>query len=212
MTLQAVLFDMDGLLVDTEHLWQTANEQVMGRHGHPWSLADGSAMVGGPLSRTGAYMAERTGGDAEAHVAELIAEMALLLAAGTDHRPGAVELLDALLAAGVPCGLVSASPRLLMDAVLSDVGGEHFAVTVALEDAPRTKPHPDPYLHAAALLGVDPARCVVLEDSPTGIAAGEAAGCVVVAVPFAVPVEPGPGRHLVGSLTEVSVPMLQGLV
>ncbi len=212
MTLAAVFFDMDGLLVDTERLWQDAGSAVMAAYGQPWTEADSSSQVGGPLSRTSAYMAERTGDSAAVMETALVATMAELLASGTEHRPGAVDLLDELLDAAIPCGLVSASPRILVDSVLASVGGEHFAVTVALEDTSRTKPHPDPYLHAAVAVGVDPGRCVVLEDSPTGVAAGEAAGCLVIAVPFAVPIPVGPGRHVVDSLAELSVPLLQELL
>jgi HAD superfamily hydrolase (TIGR01509 family) len=212
VTLAAVFFDMDGLLVDTERLWHDAGTAVMSGYGLPWTEADSTSQVGGPLSRTSAYMAERTGATAAAMEVALVATMAELLASGTEHRPGAVELLDELLAEEVPCALVSASPRILVDAVLASVGGEHFEITVALEDAPRTKPHPDPYLRAAEALAASPTRCVVLEDSPTGVAAGEAAGCVVVAVPFAVPIPAAPGRHVVGSLADLSVARLRGLI
>jgi HAD superfamily hydrolase (TIGR01509 family) len=140
------------------------------------------------------------------------ATMLDLLAHGADHRPGAERLLDALVAAGVPCALVSASHRPLVDAVLASVGGDHFAVTIAGDEVERTKPFPDPYLLAADLLGADPRRCVVLEDSPTGVAAAEAAGCVVVAVPFMVPIEPAASRHVVGSLLELTPATLERLV
>ena len=131
---------------------------------------------------------------------------------GADHRPGAEALLDDLVAAGVPCALVSSSPRRLVDAVLASVGGDHFTTTIAGDEVPRTKPDPDPYLQAARQLGVEPSRCVVLEDSPVGVAAAEAAGCVVIAVPFVVPIEPGPRRHVVGSLTELDAVRLRDLV
>ncbi|HEY5184527.1 MAG TPA: HAD family phosphatase [Actinomycetes bacterium] len=212
--LQAVLFDMDGLLVDTEHTWFVAERTVMAELGADWDEADQAHTVGGPMERATRYMAEKAGSDLpwQAVAGRLIDAMADLLVHGADHRPGAQALLDDLVAAGVPCALVSSSPRRLVDAVLASVGGDHFTTTIAGDEVPRTKPNPDPYLQAARHLGVQPSRCVVLEDSPVGIAAAEAAGCVVVAVPFVVPIEPGPRRHVVGSLTELDAVRLRTLV
>ena len=213
--LQAVLFDMDGLLVDTEHCWGVAEREVMAWLGHPaWSDEDTAALVGGPLSRVARIMVERSGSDRPPDLVEqrLVDTMARLLESGAEHRPGAPELLDDLAAHGVPCALVSSSPRSLVDAVLHDVGGEHFRTTIAGDEVPRTKPYPDPYLVACARLGVQPARTVVLEDSPVGVAAAEAAGCLVVAVPFVVPIEPAPRRHVVKSLLDLDTETLVGLV
>jgi HAD superfamily hydrolase (TIGR01509 family) len=213
--LQAVLFDMDGLLVDTEHAWGTAEERVVAWLGGPaWTEQDKAAMVGGPLSRVAEVMVTRAGSDHPPDVVEqrLVAEMADLLAHGADHRPGAEILLDDLVAHEVPVALVSSSPRVLVDAVLSSVGRSHFTITLAGDEVPRTKPFPDPYLVACRRLGVDPAGTVVLEDSPVGVAAAEAAGCVVVAVPFAVPIPPGPGRFVVASLADLDTASLAGLV
>ena len=133
-----------------------------------------------------------------------------MLARGLPLQPGAARLLAALDAAGVPCALVTASSRAIMDAVLK-VTGLSFGVTVCGEDVRRGKPDPEPYLLAAALLGVPPAGCVVLEDSPTGIAAARAAGCPVIAVP-SVPVPPGPGLITVKSLDEVGFDLLERAV
>jgi HAD superfamily hydrolase (TIGR01509 family) len=215
VALQAVLFDMDGLLVDTENAWGVAEREVMAWLGHPaWTAQDAAAMVGGPLAHVAEIMVERSGSDLAPCVVEqrLVDTMARLLAGGAQHRPGAPELLDDLAAHGVPCALVSSSPRSLVDAVLHDVGGEHFRATIAGDEVPRTKPFPDPYLLACERLGVEPARAVVLEDSPVGVTAAEAAGCVVVAVPFAVPIEPAPRRHVVSSLHELDTGTLIALV
>jgi HAD superfamily hydrolase (TIGR01509 family) len=212
--LGAVLFDMDGLLVDTEHAWGEAEFRVMEWLGHPyWDDDDRASMVGGPLDRVARAMIDRAGSDKswEEVEARLVGEMADLLAHGADHRPGAERLLDDLRDHAVPCALVSSSPRLLVDAVLESVGGAHFAFTLAGDEVPRTKPFPDPYLRACEQLGVDPADVIVLEDSPVGVAAAEAAGCVVVAVPFAVPIEPGPRRHVVASLAELDTDRLRDL-
>jgi HAD superfamily hydrolase (TIGR01509 family) len=213
--LQAVLFDMDGLLVDTEHAWQSAEREVMAWLGHPvWTADDAAAMVGGPLHRVAEVMVTRSGSSRPVEEVgdELVRTVTRLLSSGTVHRPGAPELLDDLAAHGVPCALVSSSPRSLVNAVLSDVGGAHFATTIAGDEVPRTKPYPDPYLLACERLGVQPPRTVVLEDSPVGVAAAEAAGCVVVAVPFAVPIDAGPGRHVVPSLTTLTTARLRELL
>ena len=213
--LAAVLFDMDGLLVDTEHAWAQAEVAVMAWLGHPhWSQAESSQMLGGPLTRVAAYMKQVAGSDHSAQriEAELVATMADLLAHGADHRPGAQALLDDLTVNSVPCALVSSSPRSLVDAVLASVGGSHFTTTIAGDEVDRTKPFPDPYLLACARLGVPPAHAVVLEDSPVGVAAAEAAGCVVVAVPFVVAIEAAPRRYVVGSLEELDTARLRLLL
>jgi HAD superfamily hydrolase (TIGR01509 family) len=208
-----VLFDMDGLLVDTEHTWFLAETDVMARLGGPWGPEHQRILVGGPLSATVGYMLDLAGSAVPpATVARwLLEDMAARLRRGVTYRPGAQRLLHALRAAGVPCGLVSASHRSLMDAVLAAVGDHHFAVTVAGDEVVRTKPHPEPYLAAAAALGLAPSRCVVLEDSPTGVAAAEAAGCVTVAVPSVVPIPAAPGRTVVNSLVELDPSRLGAL-
>ncbi|NUU25422.1 MAG: HAD family hydrolase, partial [Streptomycetaceae bacterium] len=115
-------------------------------------------------------------------------------------------------AAGVPLALVTASYRAIVDAVLPSLGAHHFSVTVAGDEVERSKPHPDPYLAAATGLGVDPARCIVLEDSPTGVAAGEAAGCVVIAIPSMTDIPAGPRRTVIPSLDGIDLPFLHRLV
>jgi len=213
--LQAVLFDMDGLLVDTEHAWGAAETTVMAGLGGPaWTDADKAEMVGGPLLRVGEYMTARAGSDLPAAVVadRLVDAMADLLARGARHRPGAARLLADLDAHGVPAALVSSSPRRLVDAVLSSVGGDHFRVTLAGDEVAHTKPHPEPYLVACRRLGSEARATVVLEDSPVGVEAAEAAGCLVVAVPFVVPIDQGPRRHVVPSLEHLDTARLAALV
>lgn len=126
--------------------------------------------------------------------------------------PGAARLLAELSGHSVPTALVSASHRRIIDRVLRSLGAEHFTLTVAGDEVPRTKPHPDPYLLAARRVGADPARCAVVEDTATGVAAAEAAGCRVVAVPSLAPIAPADGRAVVGSLEEVDLRFLRALV
>ncbi|MFD9905312.1 HAD family hydrolase [Streptomyces sp. NPDC059063] len=212
--LQAVLLDMDGTLVDTEGFWWDAEVEVFGALGHTLDEAWRDVVVGGPMSRSAGFLIEATGADIT------VAELTVLLNDGFEDRisralplmPGAGRLLAELAAHEVPTALVSASHRRIIDRVLNSVGAHHFALTIAGDEVPRTKPHPDPYLLAASGLGVDPARCAVIEDTATGVAAAEAAGCRVVAVPSVAPIAPAPGRTVVPSLEHVDLPFLHGLM
>jgi HAD superfamily hydrolase (TIGR01509 family) len=215
VALRAVLFDMDGLLVDSEPLWFEVERLVMARLGGQWGEADQQALIGGSLDRTVSWLLAKAATPEKASREDvarwLVAEMAaLILARGLPLQPGAGPLLAGLAAAGVPYALVTASSRPVMDAVLQ-VTGLSFGVTVCGEDVRRAKPDPEPYLLAAARLGAPPAGCVVLEDSPTGVASARAAGCPVIAVP-SVPVPPTPGLVTVKSLEEVSIDLLEGAV
>ncbi len=209
----AVLIDMDGTLVETEPMWLVAETRTMAAFGSDWSEEDQAACLGGPLERAIAYMVAKAGGthDPQEMQSRVLDEMAWLLAREPVHwTPGAKELLDSLEEAGIPMALVSASTRRLVRAVLGQIGDGHFSTTVAGDEVARSKPQPDPYLAAAARLGVDPRASVVLEDSPVGVASGLAAGAVVVAVPHLVPVEPAPRLHVVESLADVTLAHLRG--
>ncbi|MFJ2634373.1 HAD family hydrolase [Streptomyces sp. NPDC087422] len=211
--LQAVLLDMDGTLVDTEGIWWAAESEVFADLGHVLDEAHREVVIGGPMARSVGHLIAATGADAT--LAELMLAVNIrfekLIARGAPLMPGARRLLTELAAYGVPTALVSASHRRTIDVMLRTLGAENFAFTVAGDEVSRTKPHPEPYLTAAARLGADPAACVVVEDTLTGVASAEAAGCRVVAVPSLVPVEAAPGRTVVGSLEELSVPFLRAL-
>lgn len=212
--LQAVLFDMDGLLIDSEPLWLESEREVVGRLGGQWSAEHQKMLVGGPIARAVDYMLEMTGSKVapEEVLQWLLDGMVGRLRGGVELLPGADRLLDTLAADGVPCALVSSSYRPLVDAALDSVGAGRFAVTVAGDEVAGRKPAPDPYVLAARMLGVAPERCVALEDSHNGVASAEAAGCVTVAVPSVVPVEPAPTRTVVGSLRELDPRQLNALV
>ncbi len=195
----AVFFDLDGTLIDSEGLWWIAECRVMDRLGGDWTPADQHHCLGGPLDRVASYMVDKTGTRTSvADVGQLLmSAMAELMGEGTlDWRPGAADLLRACQGAGIPTGLVSATYRQLIhtvsEAVARETGGRGFDVSVAGDEVVDGKPHPEPYLTAAAQLGVDITRCVVIEDSPTGVAAGRASGALVVAVPHMVAIESGP--------------------
>jgi HAD superfamily hydrolase (TIGR01509 family) len=211
--LAAVLFDMDGLLVDTEPLWLETETEVMARLGAPWTPQDQEALLGGSMARTVSYLLAKATRPAPPLTVErwMIAGMLERVRDGrVVVRPGARELFTAAAAAGVPHGLVTSSQRVFAEAVLASTGMT-FPVTVCAEDVTATKPDPEPYLLAVKLLDADPARCVVLEDSPNGVASATAAGCRVLAVPSMVPIPPAPGRLVVRSLTEVTLGTLREL-
>ncbi|MFD5416784.1 HAD family hydrolase [Streptomyces sp. NPDC127069] len=211
--LAAVLFDMDGTLVDTEVLWWQTTEEVAGRLGHRLGPADAPEVVGRAVADTAAHLVRVTGGaDAEGVADELTGGFFGRVAAGAPVRPGAQRLLSALEAQGVPFALVSASPRVVVDQV---VGGAlahvPFAFTLSADDTVRTKPHPEPYRAAAELLGLEPGECVAVEDSPDGAASAEAAGCPVLVVPSMLDVPRSAARTFASSLEEVTPELLRGL-
>lgn len=210
----AVLFDMDGLLVATEHVWFEVESALVRELGGEWGPADQEQLVGGPLERTVAHMAATVPGPVDDGVLRdrLLAGMVARLRRGpVDWMPGARRLLGEVEAAGVPTALVSSSRRPVVDAVLTAIGSHLFPVTVSGDDVPRTKPHPDPYLLAAALLEVDPNRCVALEDSATGATSARAAGCFTVVVPSIAAIPDGVAHHRADSLEELALGALAAL-
>ncbi|HEY6497104.1 MAG TPA: HAD family phosphatase [Trebonia sp.] len=211
--LAAVLFDMDGLLVDTEPLWLEAETEVMARLGAPWTKEDQEQLLGGSMARTVGYiLARATKPAAPEQIAHWLMEGMLKRAAEgrIAIQPGARQLLDAVAAAGLPYALVTSSQRAFADAVVRGAGFR-FPVTITGEDVANTKPDPEPYRLAAKLLDAAPEDCVALEDSPNGVASATAAGCHVIAVPSLLPIPPADRRLVVRSLTEVTIPTLRAL-
>lgn len=208
----AVLFDMDGTLVDTEVLWWETAREVAAGLGHRLTDADAPEVVGRAVADTAAHLIVVTGGDSSTlprTAAELTDSFFRKVDAGAPLRPGAAELLASLEAAGVPFALVSASPRSVVDAVVAgSLAGVDFAFTLSADDTVRTKPHPDPYRAAAERFAADPAACVAVEDSPDGTASADAAGCAVLVVPSLLPVAPGRARTFARSLEEVDLGVL----
>jgi HAD superfamily hydrolase (TIGR01509 family) len=206
-TLAAALWDFDGTLADTEPLWISAEYDLIGKLGGTWSEEDAAQLVGNSLLDSGSYILNAIG-RVDLSPAWVVDQ---LLTAVVDHirhnpivwRPGAIELLESFAAAGVPCALVSASYRVLLDAALRQLPEGTFLVSVAGDEVSRGKPHPEPYEKACTALGVSPRQCVVLEDSETGCRSGNAAGALVVAIPHRVPIPTAPRRLHVRSLAEL---------
>jgi HAD superfamily hydrolase (TIGR01509 family) len=211
--LAAVLFDMDGLLVDTEPLWFETETEVMARLGAPWTVEDQERLLGGSMEHTVGYLLAKATRPATPHeVARWMMDGMLSRAAAgrVVVRPGARELLAAIAAAAIPYALVTSSEREFAEAVIKGAGFR-FPVTVTADDATRTKPDPEPYLLAAKLLGVPPEQCVALEDSPNGVISATTAGCRVIAVPSLLAIPPAQGRLVVPSLSDIDVETLRAL-
>lgn len=209
----AVLWDLDGTIVDTEPYWIECEFALVAAHGGTWSEDHARALVGMNLPYSGEYIREHAGLDltGEQVVAALIEGVVERVREHVPFRPGAQDLLAALGDAGVPCALVTMSYRDLADSIVACLPDGSFTTTVCGDEVDRGKPHPEPYLRAAALLGVDPADCVAIEDSPTGVASATAAGVPVLAVEHTVPVLPAPGRHVVKTLEGVTPEDLAGV-
>jgi HAD superfamily hydrolase (TIGR01509 family) len=211
----AIVFDNDGLLLDTEEAWTRAETALFARHGGTFTFAHKRDLIGS--SHTVAA------GKLEAMLAlpgrgpELMAELhELVMAEALDDivpRPGAVDLVDALRAAGIPVAVASNSSRDFLDRVLDTAGvADRFAITVAGDEVAHPKPAPDIYLKACRLLGADPAASVGLEDSPTGAAAAKAAGLTVIGVPYLADMPVPDADILATSLADAIVHETCGLV
>ncbi|MFD0203113.1 MULTISPECIES: HAD family hydrolase [Saccharothrix] len=210
----AVLWDMDGTLLDSEKLWDIPLTEFVEKLGGTLSLATRQALVGSSTARTmGLLFAEAGVVPTDADLADGAAWISRrteeLFRAGLPWRPGAAEALRAVRDSGVPMALVTSTERRLTEVALDTIGRDLFDVTVCGDEVDhRNKPLPDPYLKAARLLGIDPTRCVAVEDSPTGVASAVAAGCTVLVVPCDVPVEQGERRVFRESLVGVELETL----
>jgi HAD superfamily hydrolase (TIGR01509 family) len=212
--LKAVLWDMDGTLVDSEKLWDISLNALYARFGGVLSPEVRASTVGGSAEGVMRTVYADLGLDPErAPMAEsadwLHDHVGELFEQGLPWLPGARELLDALAAAGIPMALVTNTRRELTERALKSIGHQYFSASVCGDEVEHAKPAPDPYERAAQLLGVEPAHCLAIEDSPTGSEAADAAGCPVVVVPNDVEVPGGPRRRHVASLAGLDVDALR---
>ena len=202
----AVVFDNDGLLLDTESVWTRAEEDLFERRGSAFTPADKRKLVGTSAAIAGGVLEERLGepGRAAALIEELNELVVAELEHGVEAMIGALDLLEALRRRGTPIGLVSNSPLAFVVRSLELVGFEnHFDVILSAHEVAAPKPAPDPYLEACRRLGVDAGPGVVaLEDSPTGVAAARAAGLTVIGIPSIDGVALDEAHHLAESLLD----------
>jgi HAD superfamily hydrolase (TIGR01509 family) len=187
---------MDGTLVDTEPYWIATESAMAEKYGATWSEADAMHLVGSDLLDSGRYIKKVMGLDLtpEEIVDELLDGVVAHVEQSVPWRPGALDLLTSLAEAGVRCGLVTMSYQRFVAPILAHLPPETFRVVVTGEQVENGKPHPEPYLTAAAALGVPPQDCVAIEDSNTGAKSAEQAGCLVLVVENHVPVLDGPRR------------------
>ncbi|SCL35972.1 haloacid dehalogenase superfamily, subfamily IA, variant 3 with third motif having DD or ED [Micromonospora nigra] len=211
----AVLFDMDGTLVDSEKLWDVALQELAAVYGGVLSAAARRAIIGTSMADAMRILHDDLGQphrDPQASAAWIDARILELFRTGLRWRPGALALLRAVRTAGIPTALVTSSGRPLVEVALDTLGRDSFDVVVCGDEVDAAKPHPEPYLTAARLLGVPIGRCVAIEDSPTGVASALASGAAVLAVPAEVPLGPLDGVHQLDSLTSADLELLAALL
>lgn len=211
----AVLFDMDGTLVDSEKLWDIALQELAREYGGDLSVEARQSIIGTAMAESMRILHDDLGQperDPEISAAWINARILELFRTGLPWQPGAFELLGAVRAARIPTALVTSSPRALVEIALDTLGRDNFDTVVAGDEVVAAKPHPEPYLTAARRLGAPIERCVAIEDSPTGVASALASGAAVLAVPAEVALASTAGVHQVESLIGVDLDLLAALL
>jgi HAD superfamily hydrolase (TIGR01509 family) len=198
----AVLWDMDGTLVDTEPYWIEEEYRLVAEYGGRWSDEHAHTLVGNDLIVSAKYIQQHgpVPLEPEQIIERLLDGVIERVRVHIPWRPGVRELLTELTARGVPCAMVTMSYQSLAQAIVEALPVGTFRTVVAGDDVTHGKPHPEPYLTAAARLGVPPERCLAIEDSLTGVNSATAAGVPVLAVEHLVPIPPAEGRTVITSL------------
>lgn len=183
LPLEALLWDMDGTLVDTEPMWVKCEEELMAEFGYQWSEHDALHCIGGPMERVQLYLKEKSKSDLDPSWFgdQLIEMMLSKLKSGAMIRPGALELVNEAIESGLRLALVSASRRPIVDAVLEGLPFS-FDLSISASEVERSKPHPEGYLRAASEIATSIHSCVVIEDSSVGITSGLESGALVIGV------------------------------
>ena len=209
----AVFFDMDGLMVDSEPEWFLSEMEVTKPFGYNWLEEDQIACLGGPLSKVGQYMFDKCGQkeSPEYFTQTLIDTQVARMRGNTPTMPGAVELVRELQTHRIKTALVSASPRNIVDAVLNNLGHDLFPFSISADDVKRTKPDPEAYLKAAEMIGSEITNCLIFEDSLTGMKAAVASGAYLIGVPHLVSIEESARVRVIKSLQQLSYSKLQEL-
>lgn len=210
---EAVFFDMDGLMVDSEPEWFLSEIEVTKPFGYDWLEVDQIACLGGPLSKVGQYMFDKCGQQQSPQyfTQTLIDTQVSRMRGNTPTMPGAIELVRELQAEGIKTALVSASPRNIVDAVLDNLGHDLFPFSISADDVAKTKPDPEGYLKAATLSKTNISNCLIFEDSLTGMNAAIASGAYLIGVPHLVSIDESERVRVIKSLEQLSYSKLQDL-
>jgi HAD superfamily hydrolase (TIGR01509 family) len=209
----AVFFDMDGLMVDSEPEWFLSEVEVTKPFGYTWLEVDQIACLGGPLSKVGQYMFDKCGQQKSPQyfTQTLIDAQVARMRGNTPTMPGAIELVQELQSNGVKTALVSASPRNIVNAVLDNLGHKLFPFSISADDVTRTKPDPEGYLKAAAMSGSEISNCLIFEDSLTGMNAAISSGAYLIGVPHLVSIDESERVRVIKSLEQLSYSKLKNL-
>jgi len=205
----AVFWDYDGTLVDTQPIWLQVEKDIVASYGRVWTDEMAATVVGVSGTDSAAMLASVIGAP-DVDIAQLdllrssmVAER--VAAQPPRYLPGTEALLDQCFESGIPCVLVSASPRFVLDAGTSRMPSHWFSATISSDEITDQKPDPAGYRLAASMVGVRPSDCLVIEDSVPGCAAGRSSGAAVLAIPNMTPLDPCPGQVVRGSLAGVDV-------
>lgn len=209
----AVLFDMDGTLIDSEHHWLSSEQELASSWGGKWTNDDGEALIGMSLYQSTQLIKEKIGIDlTPGEITDLLTDSVIeKLEANLVWRPGVLELLTQLSARGVKTAIVTMSMRRMALRVAAKLPTGKFDVVVAGDDVTHGKPHPEPYLRAAEQLGVDIRDCIAFEDSVTGLTSAEASGAIAIGIPNIMQLPEQEGRLIWPTLEGVTVDDLVGL-
>jgi HAD superfamily hydrolase (TIGR01509 family) len=210
---EAVFFDMDGLTVDSEPQWLISEREVVAPFGYQWTQEDQIACLGGPLEKLGDYMSQKCNNleQSSYFVEELIKRQAERMRTNTTVLPGAIELVESLKSHGIKTALVSASPRVIVEAVLENIGKDLFPFSLSGDDVLKTKPDPEGYLKAASISHSNIENCLVFEDSLPGMQAAIESGAWLIAVLHMVQVRESERVRSIKSLTQLSFEKLKAL-
>jgi len=208
--MSAILFDMDGTIIDSEPLWLQAEIQVMAELGCHWDEQDQINCLGGPMERTEKYMQDRSGNvKPYGYFGQRLNEvMKLKFVKDLELIPNALELITKSKEAGLKTALVTASGRELMNSVITRFPENSFDIAISRDDVVNSKPHPEPYLMAAERLKVKIDECLVLEDSMTGVRAGLDSGAQVVAISHIIPIANEKNLRVISNLSEITFKQL----
>jgi HAD superfamily hydrolase (TIGR01509 family) len=211
-TFQAVLWDMDGTLVDTEPYWLKSEQAFANRHNANWEIGDAEQFIGFSLYDTADLLRKKFNLQNQTDqqiIDELTNGVVEQIEDELPFRPGALELLRELREKGIPTALVTMSMSDMANSVVSRIPFKAFDVVLGGDQVQFGKPHPEPYIRAAEKLGVDPSGCIALEDSKTGLTSAETAGTVAIGIPHIAKIPEQTGRILIDSLEGMTVTKLQ---